>query len=86
MRIRNSSFLNIVLAAFLLPCLDCRDSEELRPSASKPEQPSTQDGNSSDLSLIAFDTGILRVTSASGTGGNRGGVIFRVWGNASLRR
>ncbi len=72
MRIRNSSFLNIVLAAFLLPCLDCRDSEELRPSTLEQVQPSTQDGNSSDLSLIAFDTGILRGHFRFGHGGKPG--------------
>ena len=60
MLIKNSSFLNLLLGAFLLTCLDCRDSEEMRPSTSEQEQPSVQDGDSSGLSLIAFDTGILK--------------------------
>ena len=72
MFIKNSSLVILFLAAFLLSCLDRRNSEELRPSTSEQEQPSVQNGDSSGLSLIAFDTGILKGHFRFGHGGKPG--------------
>ena len=72
MRVKNSSPLNILLAGFLLSCLNCRNPGELKPDASEQEQASTQDAQHSELSLIAFDTGTLRGNFRFGHGGEMG--------------
>ena len=70
--IKNSSLANLFLAAFLLSCLHYRDAEESKPSTFEQEQASTQAGTSSERSLIAFDTGILRGHFRFGHGGKPG--------------
>ena len=72
MRIRNSSSLNILLAGFLLLCLDCRNPRELKPHASEQEPTPAQGAQHSELSLIAFDTGTLRGNFRFGHGGEPG--------------